>query len=84
MDKNEFNVQLKQFERQEIPGEFYVYDAASDSTISIPIEELEIEDSQELEFIYDETVRKVWNSDEQDCFVLSNQFHPKKQNLLNN
>ena len=86
MDKNECNVQLKSFERREVPSEFYVYDAASDSTISIPIEELEIEDSQELEFIYDETVRKVWNSGEQEwyfsvidvCQVLTESAEPKR------
>ena len=68
MNEHEFEQQLKQFKKRVIPQEVYIYDEESDSTIPVPIEELEIKDSQELEFIYDETVRKVWNPNEQEWY----------------
>lgn len=47
---------------------FYVFDEESNSTISMPIEQLNIDDEQELEFIYDETIRKVWHPREEDWY----------------
>ena len=60
---------------------FYVYDSETDTTVPVPVEELSIEDEQELEFIYDDKVRKVWHSGEEEfyfsivdtCSVLTDQ-----------
>ena len=85
MNEHEFQQQLEQFKKRVIPQEVYIYDEESNSTIPVPIEKLEIKDSQELEFIYDETVRKVWNPNEQEwyfsivdvCQVLTDSENPK-------
>ena len=47
---------------------FYVYDNETDTTVPVPVEDLPIEDEQELEFIYDDKVRKVWNANEQEWY----------------
>ena len=47
---------------------FYVYDSETDTTIAVPTENLDIEDEQELEFIYDDKVRKVWNASEEEWY----------------
>jgi hypothetical protein len=47
---------------------FYVYDSETDTTIAVPAENLDIEDEQELEFIYDDKVRKVWNAKEEEWY----------------
>ena len=46
----------------------YVYDNETDSTVLVPVEDLAIEEKAELEFIYDEKVRKVWNVNEEDWY----------------
>lgn len=40
---------------------FFMFDAETDTTVQVPVEELGITDEQELEFIQDETIRKVWD-----------------------
>lgn len=85
MNEHEFQQQLEQFKKRVIPQEVYIYDKESNSTVPVSIEELEIKDSQELEFIYDETVRKAWNPNEQEwyfsivdvCQVLTDSENPK-------
>lgn len=65
---------------------FYVYDSETDTTVPVPVENLAIEDVQELEFIYDDKVRKVWNANEEEwyfsiidvCEVLTNSETPKR------
>ena len=52
MNEYEFQQQLEQFKKRVIPQEVYIYDEETNSTVSVPIEKLEIKDSQELEFIY--------------------------------
>ena len=47
---------------------FYIYDSETDTTVPVPVEELAIEDEQELEFIYDDKVRKVWHPNEQEWY----------------
>lgn len=47
---------------------FYVYDSDTDTTVPVPVEDLPIEDEQELEFIYDDKVRKVWNANEEEWY----------------
>lgn len=51
---------------------FFMYDEDTDSTVPVSVEELDIEDEQELEFFYDDRVRKVWHSgDEQWYFAIT-------------
>lgn len=65
---------------------FYVYDSETDTTIAVPAENLDIEDEQELEFIYDDKVRKVWNAREEEWYfsiidvieLLTESSSPKK------
>ncbi len=65
---------------------FYVYDSETDTTVPVPVEDLTIEDEQELEFIYDDKVRKVWNATEEEWYfsiidvieVLTNSETPKR------
>ena len=65
---------------------FYVYDSETDTTVPISVEDLAIEDEQELEFIYDDKVRKVWNATEEEwyfsiidvCEVLTDSETPKR------
>ena len=47
---------------------FYIYDSETDTTVPVPVEDLAIEDEQELEFIYDDKVRKVWNAKEEEWY----------------
>ena len=47
---------------------FYVYDSETDTTVPVPVEDLAIEDEQELEFIYDDKVRKIWNVNEEEWY----------------
>ncbi len=47
---------------------FYIYDNDTETTVPVPVENLHIEDEQELEFIYDEKVRKVWHSAEEEWY----------------
>ena len=64
---------------------FYVYDSETDTTVPVPVEDLAIEYKQELEFIYDDKVRKVWNANEEEwyfsiadtCSVLTDQPTPR-------
>ena len=65
---------------------FYVYDNETDTTVPVPVEDLAIDDEQELEFIYDDKVRKVWNAREEEwyfsiidvCEVLTGTDNPRK------
>ncbi len=47
---------------------FYIYDEETGNSVPVPVEELNIEDKQELEFFYDNTVRKVWNPNEEEWY----------------
>ena len=65
---------------------FYVYDSETDTTVPVPVEDLAIEDEQELEFIYDGKIRKIWNPNEEAWYfsiidvieVLTESSAPKK------
>lgn len=64
---------------------FYVYDNDTDTTVPVSVDNLHIEDKEELEFIYDDKVRKVWHSSEEEwyfsiidvCEVLADSTNPK-------
>ena len=47
---------------------FFFYDENTDTTVPVPVEDLGIEDEQELEFITDSQIRKVWNSTEEQWY----------------
>lgn len=47
---------------------FYTYDEETGNSVPVPVESLNIDDKQELEFIYDDTVRKVWNPNEEEWY----------------
>lgn len=72
---------------------FYFFDEESSSTVSVPIEQLNIDDEQDLEFICDETIRKVWHPGEEEwyfsvvdvCEYLTESANPKNYwNMLKN
>ncbi len=47
---------------------FFVFDEEDDTTVSVPIDDSSIQDQEELEFIYDETIRKVWHKQEEEWY----------------
>lgn len=65
---------------------FFLYDDETDTTVPVPVEDLNIKNEQELEFIYEDKVRKVWHSGEEEWYfsiidvieVLTESSAPKK------
>jgi hypothetical protein len=47
---------------------FFYYDENTDTTVPVPVGQLGITDEQELEFIEDNTIRKVWNPNEEEWY----------------
>lgn len=47
---------------------FFMYDDETDTTVPVSADEIDIEDEQELEFIMDETIRKVWKPKEEEWY----------------
>lgn len=45
-----------------------MYDDETDTTVPVSADEMDIEDEQELEFIMDETIRKVWKPKEEEWY----------------
>ena len=45
-----------------------MYDDETDTTVPVSADEIDIEDEQELEFIMDETIRKVWKPKEEEWY----------------
>lgn len=48
--------------------QLYIYNSDTDTTVPVSVEETEIKNEQELEFIYDEKIRKVWNVNEEEWY----------------
>lgn len=46
----------------------YYYDSDTDTTVPVSVEKSQIEDEQELEFIYDEKIRKVWDAKQEEWY----------------
>ena len=46
----------------------YYYDSETDTTIPVSVEKSQIEDERELEFVYDDTVRKVWDAKNEEWY----------------
>lgn len=47
---------------------FFFFDESTETTVPVSVEELNIEDKQELEFIMDDTIRKVWHKSEEQWY----------------
>lgn len=47
---------------------FFVYDNETGKTIPVPVNEKNIESQEELEFIYDDVVRKVWHAQQEEWY----------------
>ena len=47
---------------------FFLFDEETGNSVPVPVEELNIEDQQELEFFYDTSVRKIWNPSEEEWY----------------
>lgn len=47
---------------------FFFFDEESDTTVPVPVDENMVENEQELEFITDDTIRKVWNASEEEWY----------------
>lgn len=45
-----------------------MFDEETGDTISVPVDENEISNNDELEFIYDDTIRKVWHVQEEEWY----------------
>lgn len=46
---------------------FFIFDEDTDTTVPVSLEEV-IENSEELEFFFDEKVRKVWHKQEEEWY----------------
>lgn len=65
---------------------FFIFDDETDATVPVPVEDLNIDNSEELEFFFDDTIRKVWHKQEEEwyfsivdvCLVLTDSNAPKK------
>lgn len=47
---------------------FFFFDEETGTTVQVPVENVEDYDEQNLEFFYDETVRKVWHKQEEEWY----------------
>ena len=47
---------------------FFMFNEETGDTISVPVDENEISNNDELEFIYDDTIRKVWHVQEEEWY----------------
>lgn len=64
---------------------FYFYDEETDSTVQVPVENVEDFDEQDLEFFFNDNVRKVWHKQQEEwyfsvidvCQVLTESTNPK-------
>lgn len=63
----------------------YFYDEETDSTVQVPVENVEDFDEQDLEFYFNENVRKVWHKQQEEwyfsvvdvCQILAESTNPK-------
>ena len=46
---------------------FFFYDEDTDTTVQVPVDDSEV-DEQELEFFFDDKVRKVWHKQEEEWY----------------
>lgn len=46
---------------------FFFYDEDTDTTVPVPVDDLEV-DEQELEFFFDEKIRKIWHRQQEEWY----------------
>ena len=47
---------------------FYLYDEEAGTTVPVPVDDKDIENDEELEFFFDDKVRKVWHKQEEEWY----------------
>lgn len=47
---------------------FFFYDEDTDTTVQVPVDNVDDFDEQDLEFIMDDTIRKVWNATKEEWY----------------
>lgn len=47
---------------------FFFYDEDTDTTVQVPVDNVDAFDEQDLEFIMDDTIRKVWNAAKEEWY----------------
>ena len=47
---------------------FYLYDKESDTTVPVSVDDEDIESTEDLEFFFDNNVRKVWHKQEEEWY----------------
>lgn len=47
---------------------FFVYDDETGKTVSVPVDDTEFNNQEELEFIYDDAVRKIWHAQQEEWY----------------
>lgn len=65
---------------------FFIFDEDTGNTVPVPVDEKDINTQEELEFFYDDTVRKLWHVQEEEwyfsiidvCQVLTDSTEPRK------
>ncbi len=65
---------------------FFIFDEDTGNTVPVPVDEKDINTQEELEFFYDDTVRKLWHVQEEEwyfsiidvCQVLTDSAEPRK------
>lgn len=48
---------------------FYLYDEDAGTTVPVPVDDIDIENDEELEFFFDDKVRKVWHRQEEEWYL---------------
>ena len=48
---------------------FFFFDDETDTTVPVPVEDLDIDNPEELEFFFDDTVRKVWHKQHEEWYL---------------
>lgn len=56
------------YERGMITFFFFFYDEDSDTTVPVSVDDEDIENMEELEFFFDDAVRKVWHKQEEEWY----------------
>lgn len=47
---------------------FFIYDDETDNTVPVSVEESDIENSEELEFFFDDKIRKIWHKQQEEWY----------------
>lgn len=76
---------LYKIRKQVIVFFFFLFDEDTGSTVQVPVENVEDFNEQDLEFIYDDKIRKVWHKQQEQwyfsiidvCQVLTDSDNPK-------